>query len=112
MEKQSKTSVELLIESKKLTKEHIKSLKTLHGRLFVYRSDDGKYCILRVPTLMEIDACRAISGGSSIQFDMALVDNIWVEGDEEFKTVDKYRMGLFDWLGTVIIKVRGEMEEL
>lgn len=94
------------------TKEQIKKYKDEHGTLYRYTADDGKSCLLRSPDLNILDACRTVSGGSSIKFDQALVENCWVDGDEELKTVDKYQMGLFDWLGSIIQKVDGQLEEL
>lgn len=102
------------MEEKKsrFTPEIIAQFKKEHGSIFKYTSTDGKECILKSPTLQIIDACRTVSGGSSIKFDDALVQNCWVDGDLELKTVDKYKMGLFDWLGGIIQKVSGQLEEL
>lgn len=96
----------------KWTKEQIKAYKAKYGSLYRYTSSDGKSCLLRSPNLEILDACRTISGGSSIKFDKALVENCWVDGDKELKTLDKYQMGLFDWLGGIIEKVEGELEQL
>lgn len=93
-------------------KEQIEAYKKQYGTVFKYTAKDGKSCLLRSPDLTILDACRTISGGSSVKFDAALVDNCWIDGDPELKTVDKYRMGLFDWLGGIIKKVDGELEEL
>ncbi|MDR2557040.1 MAG: hypothetical protein LBC49_04925 [Bacteroidales bacterium] len=94
------------------TKEQIEKYKRQYGSVFMYTSKDGKSCILRAPDLQILDACRTISGGSSIRFDIALVDNCWIDGDIELKTIDKYKMGLFDWLGGIIQKIDGELKEL
>lgn len=106
------TPAEKAITSGYFTQEQIDSWKTQHGRIFVYVSADGKWCVLKTPNLLTIDACRSIAGNSSIQFDMALVDNCWIDGSAELKVSDKHRMGLFDWLGGIIVKVRGELGEL
>lgn len=94
------------------TKEQIKGYKTKHGKVFRYKSKDGKSCILKAPDLEVIDACRVIANGSSVKFDKAMVDNCWIDGDEDIRTVSKYQLGLFDWLGGIIEKVDGELEEL
>lgn len=93
-------------------KQRIKLLKEKHGSLYKYISEDGKYCILKSPDLQTLDACRAIAGKSSLKFDIALVENCWVEGDDVFKNNDDYRLGLFDWLGLIIRKIEGTMAEL
>jgi hypothetical protein len=93
-------------------KEQINLYKEKYKSIFMYTANDGKSCILRSPDLQILDACRTISGGSSIRFDIALVDNCWIDGDIELKTIDKYMMGLFDWLGGIIQKIDGELKEL
>lgn len=96
----------------KFTKAQIEEFKKKYGSVFQYTTKDGKSCLLRSPDLNILDACRTISGGSSIKFDEALLSNCWIAGDEELKTVDKYKIGLFDWLGGIIQKIEGELEEL
>ena len=90
----------------------IDEYKKKYNHVFKYTSKDGKSCLLRNPDLKIIDACRTLSGGSSVKFDKALVDNCWIEGDEELRTSDEHLMGLYDWLGSIIRKVDGHMEEL
>ena len=94
------------------TQEQIAAYKQRHGSVFRYTATDGKSCLLKAPTLQVIDACRALSGGSAVRFDAALVENCWIAGDEEFKKDDAYRLGLFEWLGNIIKKVDGCLEEL
>lgn len=103
-------------EKKKLIAERFGSQlpvwKQKYSAVFGYVSEDGKMCVLRAPDLSIIDACRTIAGGSSIKFDIALVDNCWLDGDDCLRKEDKYRMGLFDWLGVIIVKVEGALVEL
>lgn len=80
--------------------------------MYQYKTKCGKSCLLKSPDLEVIDACRTISGGSSIKFDKALVENCWINGDNDLRTVPKYQLGLFDWLGAIIEKVDGELEKL
>jgi hypothetical protein len=94
------------------TKQDIDKHKATHGSVYRYRTKDGKSCLLKSPDLEVIDACRTLSAGSSVKFDKALVDNCWIAGDEELRTVSKYQLGLFDWLGGIIEKVDGELEKL
>ncbi len=92
--------------------EQIAIYKAKYGTIFRYTATDGKSCLLKAPDLQVIDACRALSGGSAIRFDTALVENCWVAGDPEFKNDDAYRIGLFEWLGSIIKRVDGQLEEL
>ena len=96
----------------KASEGQIKFWKEQYGSVFEYRSEDGKYGYLRAPSLDILDACRTISGGSSIRFDRALVENCRIGGDEQIVRDEQYLMGLFDWLGNIIKKVDGKLEEL
>lgn len=92
--------------------DQLPAWKQKYAAVFGYVSQDGKMCVLRAPDLSIIDACRTIAGSSSIKFDIALVENCWLDGDECLRKDDKYRMGLFDWLGVIILKVEGTLVEL
>ena len=94
------------------TEEKLKVLKAKHGKLFLYETKDGKSCVLSTPTLKIIDACRTIAGGSNIRFKTAIVENCWVEGDEEIKSTDKYLLGLFDQIDLIFDIVEGSLKEL
>jgi hypothetical protein len=93
-------------------KDKIAQYKKQYDGVYKYVAEDGKSCLLRSPDLKIIDACRTTSGGSSIKFDKAMVENCWLEGDLELKTVDKYQIGLFDWLPGIVKRVDGKLEEL
>lgn len=95
-----------------ISEAQIQTWKREHGRVYVYHTPDGKWCILRKPTLMILDACKSLSGSSNIRFSQALVENCWLSGSPEFKTDDEYQLGLFDWLGVIIKQIDGELEEL
>lgn len=90
----------------------IEEYKKKYGHVFKYTSNDGKSCILRSPDLKIIDACRTVAGSSTVKFDKAMLENCWLEGDEELRTSDKYMMGIFDWMYGIIKKVDGQLEEL
>ena len=107
--KMEKTKTEIIQER---FGARIDDWKRQYRDVFGYVSEDGKCCVLRTPDLTILDACRTMSRGSSIRFDMALLENCWLDGDPELKTEDKYRMGIFDWLGSIIKKTEGELVEL
>ncbi|MDR2009219.1 MAG: hypothetical protein LBQ22_01905 [Bacteroidales bacterium] len=106
---ETKTNKEFFIE--KYGEAQISAWKQQYGNIFCYKTTDGKSCVLRPADLITLDACRVTAGRSSIKFDMALVENCWLGGDKELLSIDKYRMGLFDWLGGIIQKIEGELEE-
>lgn len=107
---ETKTNKEFFIE--KYGEAQISSWKQKYGNIFCYRTTDDKSCVLRPADLVTLDACQAASGDSAIKFDIALVENCWLDGDKELLNVDKYRIGLFDWLTNIIYKIDGELEEL
>ncbi len=96
------------------TKEQIEAYKKQHGTIFMYttKEKDPKSCILKAPSLTIIDACRSMSMGSSIKFDEQLLKNCWVAGDQDLLEIDKYKMGIFDWISKIIVVVSGKLEEL
>ena len=94
------------------TKQQIDAYKAKYGDVFQYTTTDKKSALFRTPDLMTLDACRTVSGGSSIKFDKALVENCWIDGDVELKTEDKYLMGLFDWTAALIVRIDGQLEKL
>ena len=56
---------------------------------------------------------RAVQLAAAVAFVLILLlENCWLDGDKELLKDDKYRMGLFDWLGVIIKKVEGRLEEL
>lgn len=97
---------------KKYSVSQIEALKKQHGAIFIYETEDEKWCILKTPTLEILDAVRTIAGGSSVKFDSAMVENCWIDGDAEIRTEDKYKLGLFEKLHLIIKKVDGELGEL
>jgi hypothetical protein len=73
---------------------------------------EGKIAVFRVADIKIIDACRTVSRGSAIGFDDAMLENCWLAGDDELRTVDRYKLGIFNWLDRLIEIVPGEMVEL
>lgn len=113
------------------TKEQIERYKQQWGRLHVYETttdDRGvsiynakgelkegcevKSCLLKSPSLQVLDACQMSNGGSTLKFNEMLVENCWVDGDVELKTVDVYREGLYRRLGLILRCVDGELKEV
>ncbi len=85
--------------------------KKLYGTIKGY-GVDGKIAVFRVADINIIDACRTTSNGSTMRFDMAMLENCWIDGDKELLETDKYKLGLVNW-GDVLIEIAaGEMVEL
>jgi len=83
-----------------MTEEKIKALRELHGEIHCYKVKD-KECVLRKPDLDDIDYAQSVSK-SNLGFKRALVNCIWIEGDESLKTETKYAMGLFGLVSDLI----------
>jgi len=94
------------------SKQQLDAFKAQHGDVFKYETKDGKVAVFKAADLMTVDACRTISGGSSIQFDKHLAKNCFVAGDIEIIEQDKYLFGLFEWLSVLIVQVDGKLEKL
>lgn len=101
-----------------VTKEQIQEWKRQYGDEGVYEYvvtlDDDKQLkgYLHTPSLMVLDACKTKGGKSELQFQEALAVNCWLGGDKELIEVDKYRAGLYRWLGLLIDIVDGELKKL
>jgi hypothetical protein len=72
-----------------ITTDQIAALKKAHGNIIVIVLEE-KYCVIRQPTrrdysLALISAKRDINGFAS-----SILDNCWIEGDDEIKSDDDY----------------------
>jgi len=96
------------------TKESIQAAKEKHGRVFLAKSEDGKFAaLLKVPNRKEIS--YATSGdATSDPFKMAetLINTCWIEGDEEMRTEDKYFRGVSSKIDKLIEVEAVSLEEL
>ena len=90
----------------------LENWKKEYGKVFGYKSTDGKIGVFRTPDLTILDLCQAIAKGSSIQYDKALVENCWLGGDECLKNETKYFLGMRSFLGDIVEVVSGELGEL
>lgn len=94
------------------TPEQIEAWKREYEFVYKYTSNDGRVAYFRNPTLQILDACKTLAGGSSMKFNELLMNNCWLGGDEELRKHDKYKMGIFEWLPDIIVKVEGQLERL
>jgi len=90
--------------------EKIKALKKQHGKIHCYKVKD-KACYLREPDLDDIDYAQSVSK-SNIGFKKALVNCIWIEGDETLRTETKYALGLFGLVSDLIEVEVGDWSKL
>ena len=85
--------------------------KKLHGVIKGYGAD-GKIGVFRAANIQTLEICRAASNGNNFRYDIALVENCWLGGDEELLRDDKYKLGVLLWAETLVEFITGEMVEL
>lgn len=107
----SQNDSEILLENYP-SQSKIEQWKKTHKNVFRYISKDGKWIFLKSPSLTILDACRTISRGNNLSFDIALKNNCKLESSPEFDTSDEHILGLSGRLGVIIKKVDGQLEEL
>lgn len=90
----------------------IKEWKEKHGSIFCYTASDGKKAYFRTPTRQEIEAANSVGANKPIQSNEILAKAVFMGGDEEILTVDKYFFGFSAQLKTLIQTVEGELAEL
>jgi hypothetical protein len=88
----------------------IDALKAQYGEIFSYKAN-GKVCYLRKPDIDDIDYAQSVSK-STMGFKRALVNNIWLSGDEELRASVKYALGLFGMVSELIEIEVGEFSKL
>jgi hypothetical protein len=93
----------------KATPEQIAEWKAKHGKVFAYQAD-GKIAYIRTPTIK--DLAYAGSAGNSVQMTKAMIDQVWLDGDEEIKTDLNLYLGLAEKVSTLIEAKQGELGEL
>lgn len=93
-----------------ITEDTIKGWKKKWGD--VYKVDvDGKTCYLHKPdrkTLAYVSSAQ----GNPIRMTEALLNNCWIDGDEEIKTDDSLFFGVAQQMGSLIDIKKAELVKL
>lgn len=93
-----------------MNEEKKKALKAQFGEIHRYKAKD-KECYLRNPNLDDIEYAQSVSK-TNLGFKRALVNVLWIEGDEELRGGVKYGMGLFGLVSELIEIEIGTLEKL
>lgn len=93
----------------KITKEQIKEWKEKHGELFQITVED-KSCILRTPTRQDLSYASVVK--DPIKMSEALLNRLWVDGDEEIKTDDSLFMAVVNKMDEVLKVKEAEVKKL
>lgn len=91
------------------TKEQIETLKAKHGDIFLIETQD-KSCIIRKPNRRDLSYVSVEK--DPIKMQTALLNQLWVEGDEEIKTNDDYFFAVCNTLDEVLKVKEAEIKKL
>ena len=95
---------------KAVTEDTIKGWKKKHGDVFKVEVD-GKVCYLHKPdrkTLAYVSQAQS----NPIRMTETLLNNCWIDGDEEIKTDDSLFLGVAQQLGALIDIKKAELVKL
>ncbi len=109
------TTVPAANQSKKFipTPEQIAEWKHKHSDVFAYETEDGRYaCYLKRPSRQVVDLASTKSQGSNFKMADVILDNCWLDGNHELRTVDRYYIGLQRQIGEIIDVAAGELKKL
>lgn len=87
------------MEETKYTSEYLDELKAKHGTVFVLEVEDKK-AVLKKPSRAQIS--YALSVKEPVKVGETLLNNCWVEGDEEIRTNDDYFFGAIGSMSELI----------
>ena len=92
-----------------VTKEQIKEWKEKYGELFQI-TVEGKSCILRKPNRKDLSYASVVK--DPIKMSEVLLNNLWVEGDEDIKTDDTLFMAVVNKMDEVLKVKEAEVKKL
>jgi len=94
-----------------LTDGQLNSLKNKHGEVYeiCVKDDEGNDIIgiFKKPDMKIIGASQKFASDDPIKSGLVLFDNCWLDGDNEMKTNDEYKLSAIAGIGK-LFKVRQE----
>ena len=96
----------------KPTKEQIKEWKAKYGTVYQLTAEDGSNCIIRKPDRKVLSHATAVAGSDPIKFNEVVLNDCWIDGDEEMKTDDAKFLAISGKLGEIIELAEVELKEL
>lgn len=90
-------------------KKHIEELKAKHGEIFLIKTQ-GKSCIIRKPNRRDLSYVSVEK--DPIKMQTALLNQLWLEGDEEIKTNDDCFFAACNTLDVVLKVKEAEIKKL
>lgn len=83
-----------------ITQEKIEGWKKQHGDIYLIEVED-KACVVRKPNRKDLSFVMLLKD-DPIKFNETLLNNLWVDGDEELKTNDDYFLAVSSQLGELL----------
>lgn len=90
-------------------KEQIEEFKKKYGQIFEV-TVDGKSCILHKPTRQNLSYASAVK--DPIKMSEVMLDQLWVDGDEEIKTDDELFMAVSAKMDRLMAIKEAEVKKL
>lgn len=95
----------------KATKEQIATWKAKYGEVFELSADD-KHCYLHSPSRKALGYASMAGKENPLKFNEVILNECWIEGDEELRTDDAYFLGMSEQLASLIQVKQVEMVKL
>lgn len=105
METKNETIVEKTIEQK------IEEWKAQYGDVFQV-SVEGRVAYLKKPTRKALGAAAVVGKADPMKYNEVLLNNCWIEGDEEIKRDDALFLGVSAQLAEIIEIKEAEIKKL
>jgi len=95
----------------KATKEQIAEWKAKHGDIFLIKVED-KACYLRKPSRKVLGYASVAGKDNPLKFNEVILNDCWLNGDEEIKTNDDLFLSISPKLTELIEVKEAELEKL
>jgi hypothetical protein len=100
------------LPAKDVTPALITQWKQEHGKVFEYKSTDGKVGYFKMPDRQLMDASSAMANAHPVFSNEMLAKGCFLAGDEELISKNEYFFGLSQWLKKLLSIKEGELKEL
>lgn len=94
-----------------ITPEQIAEWKSKYGDVFRITVED-KECYLKAPDRKILSYASSVGTTDPMKFNEIILNECWLEGDEEIKTIDAYFLGVASQLATVCEFKKAELVKL
>lgn len=92
-----------------MDQKHINELKAKHGTIYEI-TVDGRSCIVRKPNRKDLSYIAAVS--NPVQMTETLLNQLWLEGDEEIRQDDDLFLAAAAKLGELVQVKEAEIKKL